>query len=232
VSKESSRLLAVPVELRYRGPATTLGPVSGRCATWIGAMWLAGCGGSSIPDPREAAHSYAEAAERGDADAIYEMLSESGQRALSRDEVREMVAEEKQELVDQARAITAPGVVVKARATVRFADGERASLDLEDGEFRVTAADALPAGARTPTQALEQLRRVLARRSYAGLVRVLSPTTRAAIENDLRSLVEGLEDPEGLEVEVRGDGAVIQVPGGHEVRLRREGGIWYVEDFD
>lgn len=191
-----------------------------------------GCGASSIPDPREAADSYAAAAARGDADAIYEMLSDSGQRSLSREEVRKMVADEREELKAQAEAITAAGVVVKARATVRYADGERASLDLEDGQFRVTAADALPAGARTPTQALEQLRRVLARRSYAGLVRVLSPTTRAAIENDLRSLVQGLEEPEGLEVDVRGDTAVIVVPGGHEVRLRREGGIWYVEDFD
>jgi hypothetical protein len=191
-----------------------------------------GCGSSSIPDPREAAEAYAAAAAKGDADAIYEMLSERGQRTLSREEVRKLVADEREELKAQAEALTAPGVVVKARATVRFADGERASLDLEEGEFRVTAADGLPAGARTPTQALEQLRRVLARRSYAGLVRVLSPSTRAAIENDLRSLVQGLEDPEGLEVDVRGDAAVILVPGGHEVRLRREGGIWYVEDFD
>ena len=37
-------------------------------------------------------------------------------------------------------------------------------------------------------QALEQLRRVLARRSYAGLLRVLSRETRDAIERDLRGL--------------------------------------------
>jgi hypothetical protein len=185
-----------------------------------------------MPDPKDAVRAYAEAAARGDADAIYGMLSEKGQRSLSRDEVRRLVGEERKELADQAKALAAPGVVVKARARVRYPDGEDATLELEGGTFRISAADALPAGARTPAQALEQLRRVLARRSYAGLLRVLSPSTRSAIENDLRSLVEGLEHPEGLEVQVAGDRATVQIPGGHEVKLRREAGVWHVEDFD
>jgi hypothetical protein len=161
------------------------------------------------------------------------MMSEKGKKALSRDEVRKIVADEKDELASQAKAVTATGVVVKSRARVRFADGEDATLVLgDDGSFKVAGADALPAGARTPEQALEQLRRVLARRSYAGLMRVLSPATRSAIEGDLRSLVIGLEHPEGLDVSIAGDNATVQVPGGHEVKLRREGGVWHVEDFD
>lgn len=177
--------------------------------------------------------AYAEAAARGDSDAIYEMMSEQGRRTLSREEVRKIVADERAELTDQGKAVTAPGVVVKSRAKVRFADGEDASLDLDEtGTFRIATADALPAGARTPEQALEQLRRVLARRSYAGLMRVLSPATRSAIESDLRSLVVGLEHPEGLEVNVAGDAATVQIPGGHEVKLKREAGVWRVEDFD
>jgi hypothetical protein len=161
-------------------------------------------------------------------------MSDKGRRALSRDEVRRIVADEKVELADQGKALgTAAGVVVKSRARVRFADGEDATLVVDDqGSFRIATADALPAGARTPEQALEQLRRVLARRSYAGLMRVLSPATRSAIESDLRSLVLGLEHPEGLEVNVAGDAATVQIPGGHEVKLRREAGVWHVEDFD
>ena len=53
-----------------------------------------------------------------------------------------------------------------------------------------------------------------------------------ALEDDMRSLVEGLEEPDGLDVEVTGDSAIVNVPGGHLVRLRREGGVWHVEDFD
>jgi hypothetical protein len=192
-----------------------------------------GCGVARLPDPRGAVSAYAEAAARGDADAIYEMMSDKGRRALSRDEVRRMVADEKAELTDQSKAVTSAGVVVRARARVRFADGEDATLVVDDtGEFRIATADALPAGARTPEQALEQLRRVLARRSYAGLMRVLSPATRSAIESDLRGLVIGLDHPEGLEVNVAGDAATVQIPGGHEVKLRREAGVWHVEDFD
>ena len=96
----------------------------------------------------------------------------------------------------------------------------------------MTSAGALPGGARTPEQALDQLRRVIARRSYAGLMRVLSPATRAAIEQDLRSLVDGLEHPETLPVQVTGDTALTNVPGGHRVRLKRDGGVWRVDDFD
>lgn len=192
-----------------------------------------GCGVARIPDPKDAVAEYAAAAARGDADAIYDMMSDKGRRALSRDEVRKIVADEKSELGDRGKAVTAPGVVVKSHARLRFADGEDATLVLgDDGAFRITSADALPAGARTPEQALDQLRRVLARRSYAGLMRVLSPATRSAIEGDLRSLVVGLEHPEGLEVQVAGDAASVQIPGGHEVKLRREAGVWHVEDFD
>lgn len=121
---------------------------------------------------------------------------------------------------------------MKTEATLRYGDGEHAALMVEEGEFRLGAADALPAAARTPVQALEQLRRVIARRSYAGLIRVLSPATRAAMEEDLRSLVEGLEEPAGLDVDVSGDAAVVFVPGGHVVRLKREAGVWHVEDFE
>ena len=130
--------------------------------------------------------------------------------------MRRIVADEKAELVDQSKAVhRAPGWWCKSRARVRFADGEDATLVVDDeGAFRIATADALPAGARSPEQALEQLRRVLARRSYAGLMRVLSPATRSAIESDLRSLVIGLEHPEGLEVNVAGDAATVQNPRG------------------
>ena len=64
------------------------------------------------------------------------------------------------------------------------------------------------------------------------LMRVLSPATRSAIESDLRTLVDGLSRPEGLNVQVSGEVAAVQIQGGHLVRLRREGGVWKVEDFD
>ena len=193
---------------------------------------LIGCGAGAVPDPKDAAMEYAALAERGDAEALHAMLSEEAKKQYSVAEVRAIVADEKAELTAQAKELRAPGIKVKTEATVRYGDGEHAALTIENGEYRLRVADALPAESRTPVQALEQLRRVIARRSYAGLVRVLSPATRAAMEEDLRSLVEGLEDPGGLDVDVTGDSAVVAVPGGHLVRLKRAGGVWHIEDFD
>jgi hypothetical protein len=206
-------------------------------ASWrafIAAMGcaLAACTGHAVPDPKSAADDYAAAAAKGDADAIYEMMTTSAQKSRSREDVRRLVAEQRGELSEQAKLVSARDARVEATARLRYEDGEEAQLELRDGRFWITSSGALPGGSRTPEQALDQLRRVLARRSYAGLMRVLTPATRAAIEQDLRSLVSGLERPETLHVQVNGDGAVVTVPGGHTVKLKRDGGVWRVDDFD
>ncbi len=206
-----------------------------RSRAWLAIALLAGpvgCLGGRAPDPRDAARAYAQAASRGDAKALYALLSTTSQRAHGPEEVARVVADERAELAEQAAALEQPNPRVEGTARLRYADGEEAALDLRDGRYGVTAAGALPGGGRTPEEALEQLRRVLARRSYAGLMRVLSPETRAAVENDVRTFVEGLNEPAALPVQLSGDVAVVAVPGGHQVRLKREGGIWHVEDFD
>src|SRR6185312_17201024 len=145
-----------------------------------------GCASSRVPDPQDAARAYGEAAARGDADALYGMMNAESRRARSLDEVRAVVAGERAELAEQGVALehaTEAGARVTATARLRYADGEEAALDLRQGRYGVTAAGALPGGGRTPEEALDQLRRVLARRSYAGLMRLLSPATRAAVEN-------------------------------------------------
>jgi len=190
------------------------------------------CAASRVPDPLDAARAYADAAGRGDVEALYAMMTTTSQRARSKDELTRMIADERAELAEQGKALAARDVRVEATARLRYADGEEAALELHQGRYWVTAAGALPGGARTPEEAIEQLRRVLARRSYAGLMRVLSPATRAAVENDLRTLVDGLSEPAGLPVQTTGDAAVIQVPGGHLVKLKREAGVWRVENFD
>jgi hypothetical protein len=159
-------------------------------------------------------------------------MTKASREARSKDDAAKMVAGERDELAEQGRELQRPDVRIEATARVRYADGEEAALDLRDGAYAVTAAGTLPGGARTPEQALDQLRRVLARRSYQALMRVLSPSTRAAVENDLRALVDGLTAPETLPVQVDGDAAVVPVPGGHQVKLKREAGVWRVEDFD
>lgn len=196
------------------------------------AVSVSACSGRAVPDPRSAADDYANAAARGDSEAIYDMMTTSAQKSRSREDVKRLVTEQRAELADQAKALTAKGARVEATARLRYDDGEEAQLELREGRFWITSSGALPGGSRTPEQALDQLRRVLARRSYQGLMRVLTPSTRAAVEQDLRSLVEGLEHPETLHVQVTGETANVTIPGGHSVKLKRDAGVWRVEDFD
>ena len=193
---------------------------------------VSACASGRVPDPRDAARAYGTAATRGDARALYAMMSDASRRDRSLDEVTKLVTGEHEELSEQGAAVAQAGVRVTATARLRYADGEEAAMDLREGHYWVTAAGALPGGGRTPEEALEQLRRVLARRSYAGLMRVLSPATRTAVESDLRAFVEGLNEPGALPVQVNGDVATVAVPGGHQVRLKRESGVWRVDDFD
>jgi len=186
----------------------------------------------SIPAPEPAIAAYASALAAGDVDALYAMMSDESRRALSPADLKRILGEQRTELGEHAKALSKPARTVRTRAELRYQDGEVVTLELVDGAFRLTAADALPTAARTPAQALEELRRVLARRSYAGLMRVLSPRTRSAVEGDLRSLVEGLGAPDALLVGVVGDKATVRVPGGHRIELRREDGVWHVDDFD
>jgi hypothetical protein len=190
------------------------------------------CGGNALPDPRVAAREYADAVERGDSDAVYGMLTSDAKREYGREHVKTMITGSQKEILRAARAAAAPEARVEALATVRYADGEQAELAVEEGKFKVGSAGALPLGARTPSQALAELRQALARRSYPGILRVLSTESKSALENDMRSLVDGLEQPETLDVKVNGDNAEVQVPGGHKVKLKREAGVWRVEDFD
>ncbi len=193
---------------------------------------LTGCATQRIPDPEGARQAYARAASRGDADALYAMMTDEARRSIGVEGARRGVADATPELAARAESLGGPGVVARVEARSRTADGEEVVFTVEDGAPKLISAHALPARARTPAQALDQLRRALARRSYAALLRLLSKETRASMERDLSRLVTSLERPDALDVKVSGDKATVDLGGGHRVRLRREDGAWVVEDFE
>lgn len=188
------------------------------------------CQRARVADPSGVVEAYADATRRGDSEAVYRLLSERSRRDLGREGTRRLVADARKELAAQATFLARPESKPDATAVIRYADGEAAELALEDGVFRVSSAAALPASARTPSEALSGLRQALARRSYAALVRVLSEETRGALESDVSSIVRGLEDPDTLDIEIEGDEGEVQLPGGHVVKLKREAGVWRIED--
>lgn len=192
----------------------------------------AGCSRAPIPDPRAAAAEYAKAVERSDARAVYSMLTDEAKVAYGLDGTRRLLADAREEVLRQTKSVASERAKLRAVAEVPYVDGEHAVLEVEDGRYRVSAAAGLPFGARTPGAALSELRRALAQRSYAALMRVLTSDTRGSLESDMRTLVDGLERPETLEVKVHGESAEVSVPGGHRVLLKREAGVWRVHDFD
>jgi hypothetical protein len=211
-----------------RHPGTERRP----CSAWLLLGLVAGCSAPTLPPPEAAARRFAEAAERGDADALYAMLTTDAQLAYGEDGTRTLVDESRRELAKVGRALGGDDLQVEARAVVRYVDGERAELILEDGALRIELSDALPTRASTPEAALAALRAALARRSFAAVLRLLSAETRAAVERDLDAVVDGLAEPETLEVEIDGDEARVALPDGHRVSLRREDGVWRVEALE
>lgn len=194
------------------------------------ACWA--CSGAQVPDPKDAARRWNEALERGDEDAVYALLSESARQAWGREGVQRMLARDRKELLVVASAATAPTAQLETSARVTYADGHSAAVVLEEGAFRVAAAAALPAHAATPEAALQELREVLARRSFAGLLRVLTADAGRSLDSHLTSVVEALADPAAVDLEIDGRRASVRLPGGHTVKLEREDGAWRVRDFE
>jgi len=196
------------------------------------ALTFLACVAPQIPDPKLTAQRWSEALVRGDADAVYGLLSDSARQSLGREGVRQLLERDRKELIASATSATSASAHVETVARVAYSGERSASVVLEDGKFRVAAAAALPAHATTPEDALQELREVLARRSFAGLLRVLTADAGRSLDAQLASVVDALGDPATVEIEVDGRKATARLPGGHTVKLEREDGAWRIRDFD
>jgi hypothetical protein len=192
----------------------------------------AACAPKPLPDPRVTAQRWAEAMKKGDAAAAYEMLSADAQQSFGRRGVADLLEQHRRELAQRGQATATPHARLEASATVAFAGDRSARVMLERGRYRVAAAGAFPAAAATPLDALRELREVLARRSYQGLLRVLSRDTAQTLEGSLEDLLEALDEPSSVDIELEGRRAFAKLPGGHRVELEREDGVWKVKEFD
>lgn len=192
----------------------------------------ASCAPKPLADPRSAAQRWADAVGAGDEQAVYALLTAESRQSLGRQGVARLLRANKKELLAHAQSAAAANARLDATVRVSYADDRSARVVLEEGRFHVEAVGALPAAAANPTDALRELREVLARRSFDGLLRVLTHDTAQTLESGLQGLVDALEEPSTLEIQVDGRRAVARLPGGHTVTLEREDGVWRVKDFD
>lgn len=163
---------------------------------------------------------------------MYAMMSEASRRELGESAFDEHMRTNGPEIQRLAEVAASDEARLEATAALTFDDGQRATLVLEGGRFRVQDDTALPVAAQSPTAALRQLRSALQRRSYLAFLRVLSRETRWVVESELQALIDALEEPGELQIQVRGRRATASLPGGHTVTLESEDGVWTIKDFD
>jgi hypothetical protein len=206
---------------------------SGACrAVCLLAVTCAACTPKPLGDPRTTARGWADAVRAEDVEAVFALLTPASQQILGRQGVARLLRENQKELLAHAESAAAANARLDATVEVAYADDRRARVVLEDGRFHVAAAGALPAAASNPTDALRELREVLARRSFDGLLRVLTRDTAQSLESSLQGLADALEEPSTLDIQVEGRRALARLPGGHTVTLEREDGVWRIKDFD
>ncbi len=183
-------------------------------------------------DPRSVVREYRAAVERRDAQALHAMLTQRDRERLGRSGVRERLIEGGGEVQNSAVAVSSSDAVVRVEAEFTTPRGVPVSVVTQRGGYHVGAAGALPPRPVSPEQALALLRDALERRDYERLLRILSGASATSLEEELTSIADGLEDIDRLDIRVDGAAADVIVPGGHRVRLRREGDVWKVEDFE
>jgi hypothetical protein len=169
------------------------------------------------------------ALEAGDAARAYGLLDETTRGEVTQEQFATLLEENRAELVAQAAQLKQGRVLT--HALVRIKNGERVGLVLEDGRWVIEGGVADAAAMRTPQDTIHALRRALARRSLAGLQRVLARQQRAEIEAEIQQFLEDTEDELDLDVEVRGDNAVVRTSGGRAVFMTREAGEWRVVEI-
>lgn len=192
----------------------------------------AGCRAVPATGPDAFATEYAEALEEPSGERLYALLSDESKKRYDQGAIKSLLAMGRPELVEVSGALRRGDFVAEAEVRVGHPDGDYTALAIEDGAYRIVAAEALPSENKSVPMALAELRRVLSRRSYSGLLRLLTPTSRALVDEEMRSLVKALDSASTLDFEVQGDRARANLPEGHVVHLRRIDGVWRIDNFD
>ncbi len=190
-----------------------------------------GCGGAQTPDPSAALARYTAAAENADSAAVYELLSRDARTRYTREDIAALLSGDAVELQERGKSLTSAGATVEIEAELRLTNGQVAALRLEDGRYRVVSAQALPAVATSPVQALSRLRAAVDERDYRALIGLLTAEARTAVEQQRSILLDELDQPSSLSIEVDGDRARVTLPSGREINLKREDGSWRFDDL-
>lgn len=205
-----------------------------RAPTIVLAIALGSCGGRAAEgDHRLAAEAYAHALRSGDGEAAFRLQSAQVQEATSAVSLGSLLAENRTEADERGAELStiAERSMPPQRAEATLASGEKVSLVLEDGSWKIEAGIGRRQTLRSPEDAVLALRRALQRQNLSGLASVLAQQERAELEAELSSLLDETKNLLRLEIETSTNQGIVRTPGGRAITLVREGGEWRVTDI-
>jgi hypothetical protein len=202
---------------------------------------------SQVQAPRSALQGYAQSLADGRVDDAYRYLSDDARRSITQKAFVELVNHSKNEARELSHTLTGASEDPVVTAVVPLANGEKLTMVLEDGTWRVDASVVDFYGQSTPKQAILGFIRAFAHRRYDILIKY-APHARAqnlteqalkdAWEVDRvegknldRVLNEIRQSMASATFEETGDRAVMTYGQAGMVMLVREEGVWKVEDI-
>jgi hypothetical protein len=205
--------------------------------------------------------AYARALQEGRADDAYKLLSNEAKRAISLDAFRRMVRENPEDVKDISRSLSRPGSEPVVTAVVSAPGGNTLKLIYEDGRWTVDGTGVDRYGQATPRQALLGFLLAYERGRYDILMRYAPNAEREGraeqmwgaekpgatgglTEETLKKSWEG-EDKQEISrkiqaiksalptarIEQTEDRAAMPYGAGGTVLLKREDGLWKIEDL-
>lgn len=206
---------------------------------WLSAPLLAaallgaGCA-TTAPPPEVAVTAWAEAVQRRDADAAWDLLDEEARQGMTRESFEVLFEHHHPALLQQAELLLtrAEEVTPRITAEVPLPSQRAVTLQWSDAQWRL--ASTTPAGLQqdTPRAALASFAAALDRRDLDALITLMSEERRVALVGEFSLLRQQIEAHLDRDLVVRGDRAVLKLSTGDRVLLVRKDGQWRVDGLE
>jgi len=202
-----------------------------------------GCVTPPAQDPGATLRDYAAALVDGRADDAYRLLSDEARRGTSLEAFRRMVKDNREEAREMGRSLDRHTSAPVVSATLTGVDGQELHLVLENGKWKVDAADIDLYAQDTPRHTIQGFLRALERKRYDVLVRYASEQHREGLDANLLREAWEKKEHDQIEqlivalkqalptapIEEAGERAQMPYGNGTAIQLVREHGLWKIE---
>jgi len=146
--------------------------------------------------------------------------------------VARRLSEDRAELTRLAQSLSGPNSEVRVRERWQLAGGTAVTFERQGSQWVLLDVPGAIVAATDVAEFARQLGAALGAADSLALLGLLSDSRGQRLEKVRDALARELSEPEGCEVEVRGDHAVIATPSGYVLRLSRVRGSWRLEEVE